>query len=98
MDTKHTPGPWIYDPNDRQDLLVKKGSIIVCEVMDNRAFTLQQCQANALLIATSPELLEALNELLECDYTSGTHLYTAQVKAREIIAKATGQPITCENQ
>lgn len=27
------------------------------------------------------ELVEALNELLNCDYTSGTHLYAAQHKA-----------------
>ena len=33
----------------------------------------------------SAELLEALIELVECDYTSGTHLYTATLKAREAI-------------
>jgi hypothetical protein len=45
--------------------------------------------ANAKLIAAAPDLLDALKELLECDYTSGTHLYSAQAKAKAAIEKAT---------
>ena len=41
------------------------------------------------LEAAAPDLLDALQELLECDYTSGTHLYCAQVKAKAAIKKAT---------
>lgn len=90
---KHTPGPWIYDPNDRQDLLVKQGSNIVCEVIDNRAFTLQQCQANAKLIAAAPDLLKAaiaardhLKQYCFGDNQERTDVYNAILKA---IDKAT---------
>jgi len=46
-------------------------------------------RANAKLIAAAPELLDALIELAECDYTSGTHLSCAIIKAKQAIKKAT---------
>lgn len=36
----------------------------------------------------APELLEALIELTDCDYTSGTHLSCAILKAKKAIKKA----------
>lgn len=44
--------------------------------------------ANAYLIAAAPDLLKSLIELVECDYTSGTHLYSAQYNAKQAIRKA----------
>lgn len=86
----YTPGPWVYDPNDRDDLIVKAGSSKVCEVTDNRAFTLQQCQANAKLIAAAPDLLNAaylaINALKL--YTNGKAV-DAFVKLNDAITKAT---------
>ena len=38
------------------------------------------------------DVLDALKELANCDYTSGTHLYAAQQKAKAAIEKTTGQP------
>jgi hypothetical protein len=63
---KHTPGPWIYDPNDRDDLQVKneKGNRLA-DVIDNRAFTLNQCQANAKLIAAAPDMIKAIIDAIE---------------------------------
>ena len=48
-------------------------------------------EANANLIAAAPDLLDALTELLECDYTSGTHLNSAQERAKAAITKAIGK-------
>lgn len=62
MKLKHTPGPWIYDPdNDRYPLVVRDNDTrIIAHIEDNRAFPLPECEANAKLIAAAPELLEAL--------------------------------------
>jgi hypothetical protein len=49
----------------------------------------EEAKAYAKLFAAAPDLLAALKELVECDYTSGTHLYTAQLRAKAAIAKAT---------
>ncbi len=54
-----------------------------------RFCTHEEANAYAKLFAASPDLLGALKELLECDYTSGTHLYTAQIRAKNAIIKAT---------
>lgn len=59
IQTTHTPGPWIYDQNDRDDLQIKdERGRLIAEISDNRAFTLEQCQSNAKLIAILPELLD----------------------------------------
>lgn len=50
--------------------------------------TKEECEANAHLIAASKDLYNALKELYEVDYTSGTHLYTAQLKAFAALKKA----------
>lgn len=39
------------------------------------------------LAKQNKELLDALKELSECDYTSGTHLYTAQLRAKQLLLK-----------
>lgn len=90
MELQYTPGPWTYDPNDRHDLIVKKGSNIVCEVKDNRAFTLQQCQGNAKLIAAAPDLLNAAYSALNALklHTNGTAV-RAFLELNEAITKAT---------
>lgn len=54
------PGPWVYDPNDRDDLIIKdERGRKIAEVTDNREYTLIQCQAHAKLIAAAPDLLQA---------------------------------------
>jgi hypothetical protein len=41
MITKHTPGPWKYDPDDRQDLQIRDKNLrLLSEVVDNRAIPL----------------------------------------------------------
>jgi hypothetical protein len=91
MKTLHTKGNWktILDPTMCTVTSDVFGGICQIPHMGKHK---EEHEANALLIAAAPELLEALKELLECDYTSGTHLYCAQVKAKEAISKATGEP------
>lgn len=45
------------------------------------------------LIAAAPEMLDALIELIECDYTSGTHLSSAIINAKSVVKKATGEDV-----
>jgi hypothetical protein len=89
-----TPGLWKYDPNDRDDLKVKDGiGRLIAEVNDNRTFTLEQCQANAKLIAAAPDMLQALinvrnhlNNYMFGDDPERTDAFNAIIKA---IDKAT---------
>lgn len=89
---KYTNGPWKLDATnivaENGTVVIDKGSIL---------WNFGQGQANAKLIASAPELLEACKTLLEmvdemlpkhgpCGW--GT---IATDEARQVIAKATGQ-------
>lgn len=89
--SKHTPGPWFsqYDDNGFYEI----GS----EAVSRRvAFTYSEYdtdEANARLIAAAPDLLEALQRLLDATtplffITQNDH--TAFHQASAAIAKATG--------
>lgn len=64
MNTKHTPGPWQYKP------AYSKGYLIL---HDQKVFGLvngldkcnQEIEANAQLIAAAPDLLDALQSILD---------------------------------
>ena len=92
-EVKHTKGPWATDEDDHdaphQNIKVKAGKHhTVCTVwIDDapvRDFNSAQ-QANARLIAAAPELLEALQEMVEIAESQG-HIVK---RARDAIAKAT---------
>ncbi len=59
MNTKHTPGPWKY--------IAWHGQHGVHDAMDNDVCETfgEDAEANARLIAAAPELLEALEEIVE---------------------------------
>ena len=57
--------------SEREDVIIDKCLVIINDLE-------KDTEQNA-------ELLGALIELVECDYTSGTHLYTATIKARNAI-------------
>ena len=107
MSTKHTPGPWLsaeygnygdYDGKCRV-ILGDGGDIRTAVVL---GFDSEENQANALLIAAAPELLEALAELMrnfptDFDMTEAgwdrsdiDKACSAHDKARAAYAKATG--------
>ena len=80
----HTPGPWIFT---NTEITAKDGDLFVAKVTDFRNSTGRQA-ANGRLIAAAPELLEALQWLLnDPDSERGSH--TAITYAQDIIAKAT---------
>jgi len=105
----HTPGPWTYDGDNidgRIGVVAHDvaGAPMVCDTWAGRHYKTHDpdChhisddeeEANARLIAAAPELLEALNELLEqihyigiADWHGAEGLSLAE--ARAAIAKAT---------
>ena|ERR1700753_197281 len=91
MKLKHTPGPWALNANKDWMYSTRgciRGGDIICLAPDLPNSRLNW-EDNALLIMAAPDLLEALIELVNCDYTMDTHLSTAQLKAKTAIEKAT---------
>lgn len=80
MNTKHTPGPWIQNGNavdaDSERIALALGG---------------NFEANARLIAASPELYQALRRLLAMGIKAASPMEKAALDAAEAaIAKATG--------
>jgi hypothetical protein len=93
MKHKHTPGPWaVLIDNDTIDIVSNAGtqSIPVADMMFDEVQTfapvIDEAIANARLIASAPDLLEALIELAD---VSDDNL-EEKIFARAVIAKATG--------
>lgn len=87
VETKHTPGPWFLI-NDHcvggpETTNGAGHGIAMCGM---RARSEEEAKANALLIASAPELLKELQRLVaEVYWLDGVH------KSRAVIAKATGK-------
>lgn len=65
-EVQFTNGPWLYDPNDRDDLQIRDSKRrLIADVNDNRDMPLQECKANAKLIAAAPDLLSCLIDCIE---------------------------------
>jgi hypothetical protein len=104
---QHTPGPWIIRKGHIMDARTHIMSLTpeimtVCDVAGpNRADKLATKKANARLIAASPDLLEALRELLtkaeqlldQRATHEGLANCTVLSHARTAIAKAEGGTI-----
>lgn len=101
----HTPGPWRTGSNDDWSLdcpgnstwihLLAKGRkapiAIICEPGLFKS-TDDVLDANARLIAAAPDLLEALQRLMNNEIAHvGPYAVQAAIVAREAIAKATTQ-------
>jgi acetylornithine deacetylase/succinyl-diaminopimelate desuccinylase-like protein len=91
MTTQHTPGPWTTDGAARTgdlDVISPAGRItlIDCEFSDESEDVLT---ANARLISAAPDLLAAIEGLLNALPSATTH--PAIKAARAAIAKATGE-------
>ena len=95
-----TPGPWIRDRESGFDCDVRaaNGRKIASVNVQNQpkskegwALRKKENEANARLIASAPELLEALEEIVSAaDGDGWSHLDADLRKARAAIAKATG--------
>ena len=85
--SKHTKGPWAIYVNAPSDIVIRKMSkdgYELCSIA-----RVSSGYANARLIAAAPELLEALQSVLDnCLDSEG--LCAAHAKARAAIAKAKG--------
>jgi hypothetical protein len=93
MMSKHTPGPWYHtglefnDVRDSDDELVAVAHHLRVGQPKRSG---QEAKANARLIATAPDLLAVLQELIDIEGPQpGTAAWAD--KARAAIAKATGE-------
>ena len=78
-EVKHTPGPWIVMGNQRNGHYD-----FVLPMAEDKDF-----HANARLIASAPELLEALKNCINALY-GGYSPHDAIEQAKQVIAKAEG--------
>lgn len=90
---KHTPGPWtVAAPSIHRVYphVVAQNGVIVCNVKSSS--NRPQARHDARLIAAAPELLEALQNLVDRSGSAGLICGPALIKdARDAIAKATGE-------
>lgn len=87
--TQHTPGPW--EVKELDDIFIRsEANRGICKIVDNGQYLpWAESQANAKLIAASPELLKTLETILEfCDVPINQEWLRSQCKSA--IAKATG--------
>ena len=91
MNAQHTPAPWYWSDN------VPEAPPTYCAIVDADGFTIAEPspmgEADARLIASAPELLIALRDLLEDAVALGiceSNMSGSAVAARAAIAKATG--------
>jgi hypothetical protein len=96
MGAKHTDGPWIWA--SRRTPQAKVYDVIGAGLVIARVHEggVKRAEANARLIASAPDLLEALSLLLSHDEQDAGCLPTdahrdAQQAARAAIARATGE-------
>ena len=87
---KHTKGPWLVSTIDGEDCLMVgggDGSEVVADIRTH--WPDAQVEANAHLIASAPELLEALRAALRC--IDGTMYEHEEEKMLAAIAHAEGR-------
>lgn len=96
MEFKGTPAPWKYTVRNANEIMTTFHGVTIGDVYLD--ITTANQKADAHLIATAPELLEALIEIVEMqskNYGNGmvTHMQLANLakKAKIVIEKALGQ-------
>lgn len=96
MTAQHTPGPWrVLRPSsgiDHNWHVTDETDTFVAHVFGFSHSVDEQSRVNAILISAAPDLLEALQSLVDMDvsYQRGPRVEEAVNKARYAIAKATG--------
>jgi hypothetical protein len=89
MTTKHTPGPWVVLQNPMGNDCITAEDCRICDMPGWDDDYADEEAANTRLIAAAPELLAALNALL--DDVGRANSMLGAVQARAAIAKATGE-------
>ena len=97
MKTTHTPAPWGIHKQASMVVVGSKGfAVASCGGYSYNGTDTEELQgellANARLIAAAPELLEALQNMLDY-YGSASANVEALTKSRAAIAKATGETL-----
>jgi hypothetical protein len=91
---RHTPGPWTFSEYDGVILANEDGkpvpSEIVCQIYDASEQNYDNHKANAALIGSAPDLLQALHQAESTVMRLGGKL-TDLAPIRSAIAKATAQ-------
>lgn len=82
MTTKHTPGPWIVELGN-QISTHEFQPVGVAHVMRQGGCE----EANARLIAAAPDMLEALQAIVEADGQPDEVLQIAMIRARAVLSK-----------
>ena len=85
----HTPGPWLIEPTDTSKAIVTDDCVI-CEMAVWAYEHQKEIEANALLIAAAPDLLEAAIALQVAAPLEKSEWNAAADKLDKAIAKATG--------
>ena len=89
---KHTEGPWsAAEPRHNYDTVIRgpKGEPIALALI--AGYTKQEGTANAALLAAAPDLLEALEEMVDLVELMCPFDGPQQRNARAAIARATGE-------
>lgn len=96
MMTNHTPGPWVRDTGSGFgcDVRAENGRKVAATWGINngdphRPAYRAECDANARLIAAAPELLRALEAIVNDPYVAA--LGSLGMRAKRVIAKAKGE-------
>jgi len=85
----HTPGPWLIEPTDTSKAIVTDDCVI-CEMAVWAYEHQKEIEANTLLIAAAPNLLEACRRFSGVMNLLGYENDTTAEFGRAAIAKATG--------
>lgn len=89
--SKHTPGPWIARKVEGAGWPGQRGYAIDFNEDQEQVVDFVYEEADALLIAAAPELLEALEYVLSVTIFAGNDGEDAEKKARSAIARARGE-------
>jgi hypothetical protein len=88
--TKHAPGPWeVVEQDNNEDIYFIEPNVAIIERCVNDP---SSDIANARLIAAAPDLLDALQYMLEVCPAIDQQGEEAHQQARAAIATATGEP------
>ena len=94
--SKHTPGPWKYDTTKLADWYTRITHCVSISGESEIRLYGNEAEANARLISAAPELLEALEALVDMPdersiYDISDKEIDLWVKAKKVIAKAKGE-------
>jgi hypothetical protein len=94
--SKHTPGPWRISGDAGHAANIRITSVARRHIAKVYAESIAQdpvCEANARLIASAPDLLDALQALTSMFHPNTQYVngHPAAEKARAAIRKATGE-------